>query len=201
MKNTLAYAFVVVLALAAAFAGWQLRGCSRPDVRAPMFAGRTDTVYRDRPIAPEDTATTVESGASAAQERASTPRTRVVYETRTDTVRDCWSRPVDLNVDGLVSRRPLRVEPGGVFSSPSVTLTTWQPDASRFEQSVYDVPRPDWELYPYGVAGWGPLGFRAGAGAGLRWKRLELHAGYRLAEGGRRGMSFGVRVRPFTLDW
>ena len=190
MKSTLTYVALAVLALGAVFAGWQLRGCqSGENVRAQTSAAQTDTVYAERQITRRDTVTVTK------------PVERTIYETRTDTVRDCFTRPTDFDVQGLTTDRPLKVEGGGVFSDPSVTLTTFNPRASRFEQAEYSVPEEHWELYPYAATGWGPLGFRAGAGVGLRWRRIELHAGYRLAEGGRRGVAFGVRVRPFTLDW
>lgn len=178
--------------LAAVFAlAWQLRGCQEPETRARTSAApaQTDTVYAERTITRTDTVTRTR------------PVERTVYETRTDTVRDCYARPEDFDMAGLTSNAPLQVDGGGVFSDPSVTLTTFNPAASRFEQAEYAVPEEHWELYPYAATGWGPLGFRAGAGAGLRWRRVELHAGYRLAEGGRRGVAFGARVRPFTLDW
>ena len=191
MKSKLAYGMALVLVAAAVFAGYQLRGCQgEENVRAQTSAhSKTDTIYAERQITRRDTVTVTQ------------PVERTVYETRTDTVRDCYARPKDFNVAGLTSRQPLQVEDGGVFSDASVTLTTFNPSASRFEQAEYAIPEEHRELYPYIGAGWGPLGFRADAGAGLRWQRLEVHAGYRLAEGGRRGLAFGLRVRPFTLDW
>lgn len=187
---------------------WAERG--QQNVRARTSV-QTDTVWRDRPIAAEDTATrAAQAGTNADVARASTPREVVRYETRVDTVRDCYTRPDSFRVAGLASSRPVRIEPDGLLDSgPSVTLTTFDPRASRFEQRVYDVPEPEWELWPDLAATYGPRPAAVGATAAvhLRYRRVEVWGGYRFAKRFRRdsrthsGVAAGVRVRPFTLDW
>jgi hypothetical protein len=208
--NKLGYMLAAVGALAllalGVYAGqwWAERG--QQNVRARTSV-QTDTVYRNRPVAREDTATTTQAGAAPATARASTPREVVRYETRVDTVRDCYARPDSFRVAGLASSRPVRIEPDGLFSGSSVTLTTFDPRASRFEQRVYDVPEPEWELWPDLAATYGPRGtVGATAAVHLRYRRVEVWGGYRFAKRGREssirsGVAAGVRVRPFTLDW
>jgi hypothetical protein len=209
--NKLGYMLAAVGALAllalGGYAGqwWAERG--QQNVRARTSV-QTDTVWRDRPIAAEDTATrAAQAGTNAGVARASMPREVVRYETRVDTVRDCYARPDSFRVAGLASSRPVRIEPDGLFSGPSVTLTTFDPRASRFEQRVYDVPEPEWELWPDLAATYGPHGtVGATAAVHLRYRRVEVWGGYRFAKRGREsrihsGVAAGVRVRPFTLDW
>jgi hypothetical protein len=190
---------LVLIVAVSGVAGAQLQGCWSGDP-APQ-AGRSEQAAIDttdrtrRALAPRDTV----------REVVTRPEERVIYETRVDTVRDCYARPKDWQPSGMIGRDPVQVD-RRLFDENEVTLTYFRPEASRFEQQVYDVPAPKWEVWPSGSLAASPTGgfLMASASAHVRWRQLELVGGYGLGRlGGQtwHGPMLRLTWRPFALRW
>jgi len=80
-----------------------------------------------------------------------------------------------------------------------VMLSGYLPDG-RGRQWTYDIPTDDWHLWPAVEIRTTPAGLQATAAANLRWKKVTVGAGYMQAAS-RRGVTFGVELRPFTINW
>ena len=200
-NRILQIAGLALIIVVSAVAGAQLQGCWSSDpapqvVRTERSAPDT-TDRTGRTLAPRDTV----------REVVTRPEERVVYETRVDTVRACYTRPTDFVAQGLVDQDPIQVE-RRLFDDTEVTLTYFQPSASRFEQQVYDVPAPKWEMWPSLDIRTDPTGglLFAGAQGHVRWRQLEASAGYYIGHVQNSGPALhgpvvALKWRPFTLRW
>jgi hypothetical protein len=80
-----------------------------------------------------------------------------------------------------------------------VTLSGYLPTGEG-RQWTYRIPQDSWHLWPSVSAATTPSGLQAAAEANLRWKRVTVSAGYMQAAS-RRGVTFSVELRPFTISW
>jgi hypothetical protein len=168
----------VVLLLAALGVGYQVGQWAAPE---PSPHTQTDTVEVERTITKRDTA--VET----------VPRTVVRYDTVTQVDTLVTQVPADIKVQGVIPPSPVQVE-------DEVTLTYYDTGAQRWTQNQYDISSDTWHLWPSISAQATPAGLQARAVANLRWQRVTVSAGYMQAAS-RRGVTFGVELRPFTISW
>jgi len=142
---------------------------------------RTDTITKERTLVRRDTIT------------ETVPQTVIRYDTvrEVDTVR--LAVPMDMSIQGVIPPSPIDV-------GDEVTLTYYDTDAQRWTQNRYDIPQDTWHLWPSVSAATTPAGLQAAAEANLRWRRVTVSAGYMQAAS-RRGVTFGVELRPFTVSW
>jgi hypothetical protein len=148
---------------------------------APEPNPQTDTVEVERTLVERDTVT------------ETVPRTVVRYDTvrEVDTVR--LALPTDMSIQGVIPPSPVNI-------GDEVTLTYYDTGAQRWTQNRYDIPTDTWHLWPSVRAASTPTGLQASALANLRWKKVTVSAGYMQAAS-RRGVTFGVEFRPFTISW
>jgi hypothetical protein len=83
--------------------------------------------------------------------------------------------------------------------SRKATLQGYLPSGEGRQWS-YDLPQDTWHLWPSLTASTTPLGLQASAQANLRWEKVTVSAGYMQAAEDR-GITFSVRLRPFTISW
>jgi len=142
---------------------------------------RTDTITKERMLVRRDTIT------------ETVPQTVIRYDTvrQVDTV--LVAVPADMTIQGVIPPSPVQVE-------DEVTLTYYDIDAQRWTENRYDIPSDTWHLWPSVRAASTPVGLQATAEANLRWKKITVSAGYMQAAS-RRGVTFGVELRPFTISW
>jgi len=95
----------------------------------------------------------------------------------------------------LTSGRP-RLSVG----SRQVTLSAIDPRSGAGRRYTYDVPRPEWALWPEVEIRTTPWGLEASAGAALRWRDWTVTGGYTIGAD-RRGWAVGVRWRPVRVTW
>jgi len=178
LTKSAAWLGLAVLLLAALAVGYQVGQWAAPE-RVPQT--RTDTVEVERTITKRDTVT------------KTVPRTVVRYDTvmQVDTL--ITQVPTDMTVQGVIPPSPVQVE-------DEVTLTYYDPQVQRWTQNRYDIPSDTWHLWPSMSAATTPVGLQATAEANLRWRRVTVSAGYTQAAS-RRGVTFGVGLRPFTISW
>ena len=147
--------------------------------RAPLPAPAPDTVRVSRTIMKADTVT------------ESVPRTVIQYDTVRVTDTLVMPAPEGIRPLGIVPRSPLDV------GTDRITLTYWATD--RWQQQVYAVPRPTWEIGLLTSARASPRGPTVGAGVMLRHDRLRGTLQYTL--GATRGLQLGLRWTPLTKQW
>ena len=80
-----------------------------------------------------------------------------------------------------------------------VTLSGYLPTGEG-RQWTYRIPQDSWHLWPAVEIRTTPAGLQASALANLRWKKVAVSVGYMQAAS-RRGVTFGVELRPFTISW
>ncbi len=115
-----------------------------------------EILYRERPIAPRDTATT---------ER---PEVKIIYEQVEveKLVRDTIYVPIGFSGIGVISPTPIK------FSRGNVVLTYFGLRDSAFVQDRFRVPRPNFGYYLSTVTGYNPFNQRLEIGfeAAARWR-------------------------------
>lgn len=141
-----------------------------------------DTVTRERTITRTDTVT------------QTVPDKVIRYDTvrSVDTVR--ITVPDTSQIMGVIEPSPLDL------SDDRATLTYYDPDAGRYVQNEYAIPKDRWALFPEVSARTTPLGIEASAAIGLRWRDWTVTAGY-TTMAGERGVTAGVRWRPVEWSW
>jgi hypothetical protein len=213
-------AWLAVLLLAALAAGYQVGQWAAPE-RAP----RTDTVTVAEPMGPGDIleATTP---TQVTEHDTSETRTECIqvptWLARSTTSASSKHGPVSDSAiqSGETPERQLRPsfgmpgEPSGptyaitplMQGSPSlsvgrgeVTLSGYLP-GGRGRQWTYRIPQDSWHLWPAVEIRTTPAGLQASALAHLRWEKVTVSGGYMQAAS-RRGATFGVELRPFTISW
>jgi len=215
----------VVLALALLSAGYYAgQGASSPRVVAD-----TDTVRVEAPMSPGDLvdATTPQEVIEYQAPDTSDTRTDCIKvprwlslsrtseaplaqgkKTSADTVEE-WRSQM-----GMRSARSLQKSAGPPYAitpltsgrprlsvgSEQVTLSTIDPHSGAGREYAYDVPRPEWALWPETEIRTTPWGLEAALGAGLRWRDWTVTGGYTIGAD-RRGWAVGVRWRPVRVTW
>jgi hypothetical protein len=176
LTKSAAWLGAAVLLLAALALGYQAGQWA-----APRPSSRTDTVEVERTLVERDTVT------------ETVPRTVVRYDTVTQVDTLITQVPADMTVQGVIAPSPVDI-------GDEVTLTYYDTGAQRWTQNRYTFPEDRWYLWPSVSAATTPAGLQASALANLRWRKVTVSAGYMQAAG-RRGVSFGVELRPFTISW
>jgi hypothetical protein len=176
--KTAAWLGGAVLLLAALALGYQAGQWTAPE---PANRTRTDTVEVERTLVERDTVT------------ETVPRTVVRYDTVTQVDTLVTQVPTDMRVQGVIPPSPVDI-------GEEVRLTYYDPQAQRWTQNRYNIPKDSWHLWPSIRAASTPTGLQATAAANLRWRRVTVSAGYMQAAS-RRGVTFGVELRPFTISW
>ena len=182
LTKSAAWLGAAVLMLAVLVTGYQIgRWFEQWTAPKPEARVQTDTVEVERTITKRDTVTEM------------VPRTVIQYDTVTQVDTLVTQVPADMRVKGVIPPSPVQVE-------DQVTLTYYDTGAQRWTQNRYDIPEDDWHLWPSIGATTTPIGLQATAAANLRWRRVTVSAGYMQAAS-RRGVTFGVELRPFTISW
>jgi len=178
LTKSAAWLGLAVLLLAALALGYQAGQWAAPELTTQT---RTDTVEVERTITERDTA------------GETVPRTVVRYDTVTQVDTLVTQVPADMTVQGVISPSPVDIE-------EEARLTYYDTGAQRWAQNRYRIPKDTWHLWPSVRAASTPTGLQATAAANLRWKKVTVSAGYMQAAS-RRGITFGVELRPFTISW
>ena len=178
-----------VLAVALVVVGTWLGRSTVPE--ANTVTAPPDTVTVERTITKRDTVT------------ETVPRKVVRYDTvrTTDTVR--VPVPEDFGYLGAIERRPIDVQDDEVtltYFRDEATLTYWNHEGRRFEQKVYDIPRPTWSIAPSVTAEATPEGVGASAALTVTRKSLAVSAGYEVAPD-YHGWSFALTWTPYEVTW
>ena len=191
----------------------------------PVPEPRTDTVTVAEPLGPGDILDATTPSTVTVHDTSET-RTECVqvptWLARSTT--NASPRPTQDSASatqgGEMSQRPLRSlsQGPGVTSGPPYAIiptTTGSPAVSVGSEQVrlqgylptgegrqwtYDIPQDHWHLWPSVGAETTPAGLQATATVNLRWEKVTLSAGYMQAADSR-GLTFGVRLRPFTISW
>lgn len=130
-----------------------------------------------------------------------TPLVVTVYDTvrKTHTRVETMRVPVPMQVEGVISERPIRRETR-LFGPDEFTLTYFDHHARRYKQRSYTAGRAEWALWPEVEIRTTPHGMEATPAAGLRWRDWALTAGYTFAAD-TRGVTVGLRWQPVRATW
>lgn len=169
--------------------GFYLRGCLPPREDASM---RADTVYVDRPLLVRDTVRQEVPVRVTVFERVEVEKLRV------DTV----ARPVSLERYTLAPPRPLQFRRGHAATMVAI-VTTFDPEAGRWQQASYAVPVKRWDVSVTSSLLWlahteqGSGSIAATVAPAVRVGRVRVEGGvvvplHRVEEG-----SSSVGLRPF----
>lgn len=137
----------------------------------------------DRPIARRDTSTIAR------------PKTRIIYRTVKELVRDTIYVPTGFTGVGVISASPIRFQRG------QVVLTYFGLADTAFVQDRFTIPRPNFGYNLSSVTGYDPLlgVVQIGLEASARYRRLTV---YGRAETSVRNQSLtiGVRFRLYGVE-
>jgi len=169
----------VVVAIALVVLGSWIGRCMAP---TPNPVTETDTVRVDRTITKRDTVT------------ETVAETIVQYDTVTTTDTAFVPVPSGWTPTGLIGSVPLDI------GKDEATLTYWNHEGRRFEQKVYDIPKPTWSIVPSITAEATPGGIGASAALAVSRQSLSLSAGYEVAAD-YHGWMFGLTWTPYEVKW
>ena len=215
-----------VVVLAALALGYQVGQWAAPE---PTIQMRTDTVTVAEPMAPGDIleattpSTVTEHDTSETRTEciqvptwlthspSQLPNSRKQKSQKDAERRSLRATGLDSTMAGRAAMSPRLVGPPYAITplmsgSPSLSVESEQVQLQGFlptgegRQWTYDIPQDHWHLWPSVGAETTPVGLQASASVNLRWQKVTVSAGYMQAADSR-GLTFGVRLRPFTISW